>query len=620
MTAAQLRAQRALHASILEGGTDCPVHRYAVEIADGDRVAGPYVRAQCKRHLDDLRNGLDRHWAWSPEKARDALLFFPNVLTLTGLSEGQPFELHPWQEFVIGSIFGWTDERTGRRRFRYAYIETAKGSGKTPLAAGVALYCLLRDSTPRAEVYISAATEEQSKITARDIVAMVSYSRYLSDQVKLFGGERMERLLCKATGSFLRPLPYKSSGAGMSGFRPHCFIGDEIHEHASDIMLERMTAGFKSDPDPLAFLITNSGSDKLSVCYQEREKAIRGTTGHRSHENRFGYVCALDEGDDPLNDEACWPKANPGLLADGGGIPGAAYIRTRVQDAEDAPATEMRVRQMAFCQWTESAAAWLKAGLWQKATRLGEGLRWADYEGAPCWAGLDLAIRRAFASLSLVFDSPEPDIDYDVFAMFWMGGDVGEAERRDKREGLYRRWMSGDSEDDRCLRASPGDHIDYPDIARELARIDRRFEVRGLAYDRYYMSVLESEFLRMSEPPKFPMFVHPQAFGAPAKPKEAASDSNGLYMPLSVKQTELALRRGRVRVAPNPMLTAHVASCMGKVGQVGRGEDPDRSDEIYLIPGSPTEYIDGAIAMVQAIGLAESDLAPASSWVFAPAE
>jgi len=40
------------------------------------------------------------------------------------------------QAFVIGSIMGWVDAN-GVRGFREAYIETGKGSGKTPLAAGL---------------------------------------------------------------------------------------------------------------------------------------------------------------------------------------------------------------------------------------------------------------------------------------------------------------------------------------------------------------------------------------------------------------------------------------------------------------------------------------------------
>jgi hypothetical protein len=36
------------------------------------------------------------------------------------------------------------------------YVESGKGSGKSPLAGGVGLYCLTADKEPRAEIYAAA--------------------------------------------------------------------------------------------------------------------------------------------------------------------------------------------------------------------------------------------------------------------------------------------------------------------------------------------------------------------------------------------------------------------------------------------------------------------------------
>ena len=85
-------------------------------------------------------------------------------------------------------------------------------------------------------------------------------------------------------------------------------------------MLER---GFKFRRQPLLFMITNSGSDRNSVCYTEHAWAVKVAAGNPDAEldatylgqvlddSSFSYVCGLDVGDDPLNDPTCWPKANP---------------------------------------------------------------------------------------------------------------------------------------------------------------------------------------------------------------------------------------------------------------------------------------------------------------------
>ena len=46
--------------------------------------------------------------------------------------------------------------RDGYRRFRVVYVESGKGSGKSPLAAGVGLTGLIADNEARAEIYAAA--------------------------------------------------------------------------------------------------------------------------------------------------------------------------------------------------------------------------------------------------------------------------------------------------------------------------------------------------------------------------------------------------------------------------------------------------------------------------------
>lgn len=145
-----------------------PTHKYALDVVEGRIVAGPIVRAACKRHLDDLKDAPSRGWVFSESKSGRALRFFPAVLRLNGGDfEGKPFDLVPPHEFIIGSLFGWVNANTGYRRFRIAYVETSKGSGKSPLAAGIGLYGLIADNEPRAEIYAAGSKKEQAMILLR---------------------------------------------------------------------------------------------------------------------------------------------------------------------------------------------------------------------------------------------------------------------------------------------------------------------------------------------------------------------------------------------------------------------------------------------------------------------
>jgi len=164
-----------------------PVTAYARSVVDGKFVAGPHVRDACKRHLDDLEKGAARGLFFNVELAERAISFYRDVLRLNGGEyEGQPYELLDWQQFIVGSLFGWIGA-DGYRRFRSCYVETAKGSGKSPLAAGVGLYGMMADGEAGAEIYAAATKKDQAMILFRDAVAMVNLSPELSSRVTKSG-------------------------------------------------------------------------------------------------------------------------------------------------------------------------------------------------------------------------------------------------------------------------------------------------------------------------------------------------------------------------------------------------------------------------------------------------
>lgn|GEM_PF-2323555 len=110
---------------------------YALAVVSGKTLAGPLVRASCQRHLDDLKHAGKRGFYYNEQEASEAIAFFEEILFLNGGQyEGKPFILFPWESFIIGSIFGWKRKIDDMRRFRVAYVETAKGplALDTPIA------------------------------------------------------------------------------------------------------------------------------------------------------------------------------------------------------------------------------------------------------------------------------------------------------------------------------------------------------------------------------------------------------------------------------------------------------------------------------------------------------
>lgn len=280
---------------------------YAEAVVAGKIVAGPHVRNACRRHLKDLVDGHERGLRYDKDEAAKVIRFFETRLCLNGGQfEGLPFRLHDSQAFKIGSLFGWK-RADGTRRFRRAYIEEGKGNGKSPLAAGIGLYGLAADGEAGAEIYPLASHRDQAMVLFRDAVKMVKQSPALRDRLKFSGGEGREyNIAWLKTGSFMRPLS-RDAGRTGSGPRPHFGLADEVHELADRAAMEMVERGFKFRRQPLLLMITNSGTDRNSVAWEEHEHAIKVAAGHVNaltdptfigepiDDTTFSYVCSLDD-------------------------------------------------------------------------------------------------------------------------------------------------------------------------------------------------------------------------------------------------------------------------------------------------------------------------------------
>ncbi len=596
---------------------------YAEAVLANTIIAGPHVRNSCQRHMDDLKNGQDRHLRFNSELAARALRFFEDKLRLSeGQFEGKPFKAHPSQAFIIGSLFGWqrkSEVHGWVRRFRRAYVEQGKGNGKSPLAGGIGLYGLTVDDEAGAQIYSAGATKDQASILFRDAISMVDQSPDLDSRLTRSGGPGREyNLAFLKTGSFFRPVSREAKKTG-SGPRPHMALCDEVHEHPDRGVLDMLERGFKFRRQPLLLMITNSGSDRNSVCWEEHEHAVKVASGNpdaRSDDaayigqpvddTTFSFVCALDEGDDPLNDPSCWPKANPLL----GVTITEEYLATVVAQAKAMPGKLNGILRLHFCQWTDAETAWMSRAALEPCI--------ADFDpaelhkGSTVYVGADLSMVKDICAVAycaqtgFVEDGEhEGKPTFDVWIEAWTPGDTVAA--RSLADKLpYDLWIR-----DGFLTAPKGKSIDYRNVAQALAEAQHDYEIACLAYDRY-------AFARMLEPEmndlglSIECIEHPQGGTKKGKPTEAMKDaaeaagreSEGLWMPMSVRQVEQLILEGRIRIQRNPLT---ISAMMSSVTMA------DRWGNYWLAKERAVNKIDAAVAICMAVGAAqafEDDSAP----------
>jgi phage terminase large subunit-like protein len=591
------------------------VSAYAKAILDGSIVAGPHVRNACRRHFDDLASCAERGIFWDDAAAIRVFRFFEEKLKLSeGQFDNQAFVLQPMQEFILGSVFGWK-RADGTRRFRRAYIEAGKGCGKSPLVGGIGLYGLAADGEAGAQIYAAAATKDQAGILFRDACKMVRQSPDLARRLKFSGGFAREyNIAHHKSQSFFRPMSREAGKTG-SGLRPHFALCDEVHEHPGPEIMRMLEAGFKFRRQPLLVMITNSGSDRLSVCWKEHEMACAVAAGTQTpdevyeyvgetwagSDEYFSYVCALDKDDDPLEDPSCWIKTNPLL----GVTVTEEYIASQVAFAKNFPSDAPGVLRLYFCVWTDAHSAWMPRKTVEKVmTDFDIG----QHDGKPVFLGVDLSSHKDMTCVAYVAPTGHKEIKrpdgskflaptFDAWVESFTPKDTLK-QRAEEDKAPYLLWVK-----DGYLQAIPGERIRYDYVAYDVQQADKKFDIEAVAYDDYAFTEFKEECGKLGL--ELTYRDHPQGGNRRKKPSEelvekakaeGLPEPGGLWMPGSIRELESLIMDGRIRLKSNPVvMTALMAATFS---------DPDPVGNKYLVKDKSHRRIDAAIALCMAVGAA----------------
>lgn len=574
-----------------------PATRYAADVVAGEIVAGPWVRLACERHLRDMARAEARDsywpWRWEWDRAEAVGDFFGLLRFYEGPSAGKPFVLEPFQLFIVGSIFAWVHKDTGYRRFLTAYVETGKGSGKTPMAAAIGLWMLMADGEAGAQVYPIATKFDQAMLTFRAANAFASSSPVLSKRLRI----DKQNLAYPRTNSFMRPLG--SRVAGSSGPLPSCTIADEIHEMQDDELLNIQRRGTKSRTQALIFEITNSGEGQTGIAWEHHQYSVKVVQGVIDDDRWFAYVCALDEGDD-WTDPDVWIKANPGL----GTILPVDYLARQVKEGVEMMSAQNNVKRLNMCIWTSAKTAWLDMEAWDKGQVARSGFeamleREADGRELRCFGGVDLSksvamtafaelwrlppAEDAAAYLPVETDSEDEGQGFDLRALGRVAARVhfflpeeGLRDREDRDGVPYSAWA-----EQGWITLTPGKVVNYEYIRHAItqARNRGRYVPVEVGFDPWNGRDLMTRML---------------GDGAPV----VEVQQSAAYLSDASKQLERLVKAEWFLWEENPVLRWH-ASNATTTRDVNGNIKPDKSDE--------RAFIDGISAIVNALALLVRD-------------
>ena len=511
-----------------------------------------------------LAAGLDFYF--DPDKARHALSFFSGWLRHSkGRFAGKPFDLLDWQGELIAQLFGWMRCDDDTRRYRMAYVSTAKKSGKSTLLAGIGLYLLAMDGENGSEVYGAAADREQASLVFREAANMVRSSPQLSRVLEVIDSRRT--IAYRREASFYRVLSADAFRA--EGLNIHGLLFDELHAQRDRQLWDALRYGGAARAQPLLVSITTAGYDRNSICYEQYQYAKAVMRDWRHDPSFYPCIYEVEEGEE-WTDEKVWPKANPSW----GVTIKPEDFAIDCREAQLSNTKENAFRRYRLNQWTQQMNRWIKMEAWDACGSPPP----APLDGRECWVGLDLATTYDVSAMVAVF--PAPDGTYDVLCRFWIPGD--NALERQKRDRVpYALWAN---EPETGLTMTDGNVTDYDVIRRDINAFCEQYNVRQIAIDRWNATQLSLQL---------------QGDG-----REVVGFGQGFAsMSAPSKTLEAAVAAGRIRHGGNPVLAWMATNASVKT---------DASGNIKPVkpPHGTAERIDGIVALVMAIGIHQSQKPP----------
>ena len=430
----------------------------------------------------------EKKWSYQPtkfmlptshydkQKADMAVLFIEQLKHTKGKWAGKPFILLPWEEQIIRDLFGVVKE-DGTRQFHEAYIECSKKSGKSELAAAVALLLLYLDNEPSAEIYGAAGDRNQASLVFDVALQFVENCPALMKRSKV---SRASKQIYNKTNNGIYKVVSAEVGT-KAGVNASGVIFDEVFNQPDERLYQILTRG-SSDArsQGLIFSITTAGFDTNSFCYTVlHSKARKILDGQATNPSFYPVIYSLDD-DDNWQKEENWYKANPSL---GVTVP-IERFREAYQIALENPAEENYFKVFRLNMWTNAEISWIPDNVFMKGNQPVDA---DSLKGRKCYAGLDLSSTTDITALVLLFPPETPEDSYVLLPYFWLPEDT--IQTRFRHSGApYPAWVTAG-----YLKSTSGNVIDYACIREEINRLGEIYHIQEIAADPWNATQLLTE-------------------------------------------------------------------------------------------------------------------------------
>ena len=452
------------------------VEKYCDDVLSGARPTGQMEKHAVNRYLKDIE---DPRWYIDEEYANWACSFMESIKITQGELAGNNLELYPLQTFIVWNLFGFyhEDSEKEKRRFTEALIQLGRGSGKTPLGAGLLLLAGgFHPSVPqRAESYLTATKKAQAKIAFDDLKCFVEDVPHLRDRCEI-RQHHITVLHNRAKFEYIA-----SDGNLSDGLRIQGLLKDELHKwtKAQKKLNSVLNTGLGKFESPLSITITTAGDETSTVWLSydsiARQVVDQDTNTDLSH--MFVMICEMDAKDD-LFDINNYHKSSP-LMAPG--ITKQSHIETMIEKARIDADEKHDLERYHANRKVHSRSKIFTPKLWAK------GNKDIACDNITPHAGCDLGWKDDLASLCYVWSLGEGKYraEWDVF--------IPKYGARDLNEEPWATWIR-----EGLVIATESEMTDLDVIYESVQRRQKEHGIATLAYDssnaRDFASTCQNKF------------------------------------------------------------------------------------------------------------------------------
>lgn len=536
---------------------------------DSERPLSRLERLCIQRQIDDLEQGHRRGLYWDEDQARRVVRFFSLLKHWKGRFARRPFILEPWQEeLIVAPLFGWKmGGKDGPRRFRTGNLLVPRKQGKTALVAGVGTWGLV-EGEEGAEVYCAANKRDQARILFRDVCKYIQASPELSRRLKV----NKMAVYCPHYESRLEPI--SSDARTADGLNSHINAVDEIQEHRTRELLDKLVTGTASRWQPLTVTMGTSGEDEESLWFELLEYGERvleaSAEGNHHDDAFFSFISKAEEGDDPFDPKTWW-KANPNLYV----TIQPDYFQRELAKCKLQPAYLGDVCRLHLNLKRSKVETWLgddDQNLWGNCYLPRD--EWPSLAGKPAWCAVDLSSLEDLTAATLVVQCGER---YFVECATFLPQATIERKRMEGR-GQYGTWA-----DSGLITTTYRDTTDYEAVNAKLSEWHTKYDMRAIGIDRWNSGAI---------------VTHAANLGLEARPISQLFSG----MSWGMKRAEELIRNRLLVHDGNPCLAWQIRNTKAET------DSNDNKRPSKKASGSQRgNKIDNVVALIMAVGLATVD-------------